>query len=105
MTRARDLADGKHLTNVDSNTLVVDATNNRVGVGVASPQSLTHFKGTSSGQNVLHLDNSAGSAHGDTNNNVRCVAADNAYWANLVLAQHNLVVQPQGGSAPRAWFW
>ena len=37
MTRARDLADGKHLTNVDSNTLVVDAANNRVGIGTASP--------------------------------------------------------------------
>ena len=78
--------------------LLVDQTNNRVGVGVASPQSLTHFKGTASGQNILHLDNSAGSGHGDTNNNVRVVAGNNAYWANLVLAQHNLVVQPQGGS-------
>lgn len=36
MTRARDLADGKHLTNVDSNTLAVDATNNRVFVGASS---------------------------------------------------------------------
>ena len=39
MTRSRDLADGKHLTNVDSNTLVVDAANNRVGVGTASPSA------------------------------------------------------------------
>ena len=37
MTRARDLADGKHLTNVDTDTLVVDAANNRVGIGTSSP--------------------------------------------------------------------
>ena len=33
MTQARDLADGKF----DTNTLVVDAANNRVGIGTASP--------------------------------------------------------------------
>ncbi len=78
--------------------LLVDQTNNRLGVGVASPQSLTHFKGTSSGQNVLHLDNSAGSGHGDTNNNVRVVAGNNGYWANLVIAAHSLEFKVQGGS-------
>ena len=39
MTRARDLAKGTFsgdLT-VDTNTLVVDSANNRVGVGTASP--------------------------------------------------------------------
>ena len=35
MTQARDLADGKF----DTSTLVVDAANNRVGVGVASPNN------------------------------------------------------------------
>ena len=35
MTQARDLADGKF----DTDTLVVDAANNRVGVGTASPSS------------------------------------------------------------------
>ena len=44
MTRARDLADGKHLTNVDSNTLVVDATNNRVGVGLTAPEQPFHVR-------------------------------------------------------------
>ena len=46
MTRARELADGKHLTNVDSNTLVVDATNNRVGIGTASPSAGLTLEGT-----------------------------------------------------------
>ena len=35
MTQARDVADGKF----DTNTLVVDAANNRVGVGTASPSA------------------------------------------------------------------
>ena len=38
MTQARDLADGKF----DTNTLVVDAANNRVGVGTASPSKTLH---------------------------------------------------------------
>lgn len=38
MGRSRDLADGTLAElNVDSNTLAVDATNNRVGVGTGSP--------------------------------------------------------------------
>ena len=38
MGRSRDLADGTLAElNVDSNTLAVDATNNRVGIGTASP--------------------------------------------------------------------
>ena len=39
MSRARDIADGKFANDltVDTNTLVVDAANNRVGIGTASP--------------------------------------------------------------------
>ena len=42
MTQARDLADGKF----DTNTLVVDAANNRVGVGTTSPQRDLEINGT-----------------------------------------------------------
>ena len=70
----------------------------KFGVGTNSPQSVTHFKGTSSGENILHLDNSSGSGHGDTNNNVRVVSGNNAYWANLVIAAHSLEFKVQGGS-------
>ena len=60
MTRARDLADGKHLTNVDSNTLVVDATNNRVGVGGTSPSQ--KFVVTNAGaDNIVMAENSSAS--------------------------------------------
>ena len=71
----------------------------KFGVGTNSPQSVTHFKGTSSGENILHLDNSAGSGHGDTNNNVRVVSGDNGYWANLVIAGHQLEFKVQGGTS------
>ena len=44
MGRSRDLADGTLAElNVDSNTLAVDATNNRVGIGYGSPQELLHL--------------------------------------------------------------
>ena len=43
MTQARDLADGKF----DTDTLVVDAANNRVGVGTTSPSSDLHVSGGS----------------------------------------------------------
>ena len=46
MGRSRDLADGTLAElNVDSNTLAVDATNNRVGIGTASPSSTFHVSG------------------------------------------------------------
>jgi len=43
MSKARDLADGKF----DTDTLVVDAANNRVGIGTSSPSALAHvYNGT-----------------------------------------------------------
>jgi len=48
MTKARDIADGTFsgdLT-VDTDTLHVDSTNNRVGVGTSSPQRSLHISGT-----------------------------------------------------------
>lgn len=42
---------------VDTNTLVVDATNNRVGVGTVSPQSIVHIdQGASDAQLTLETD-------------------------------------------------
>ena len=51
MTRARDLADGTFANDltVDTNTLYVDSTNNRVGVGTTSPSDLLHIYSGSSG--------------------------------------------------------
>jgi hypothetical protein len=55
MTQARDLADGKF----DTNTLVVDAANNRVGVGTTSPAD--HLAVVASGANAhISVDRSDG---------------------------------------------
>ena len=45
MTRARTLADIGDL-NIDSNTLVIDTSNNRVGIGTASPDRSLHIAGS-----------------------------------------------------------
>jgi len=48
MGRSRDLADGTLAElNVDSNTLVVDATNNRVGIGTTPTSDFHHYKNAS----------------------------------------------------------
>jgi hypothetical protein len=54
MSRARDLADGTFsgAFSADSPTLVVDDTNNRVGVGTASPTDLLHLS-AGAGFNIL----------------------------------------------------
>ena len=84
--------------NSDATAITIDSSE-RVGVNVTNPQNPLHEKGTSSGQNVFHVDNSAGSGvHGDTNNNFRVTSNNNSHWANLVFALHDFVVQPQGGS-------
>ena len=64
MGRSRDLADGTLAElNVDSDTLAVDATNNRVGVGTASPSYKLHST-TSDGSNIAgYFYNSAGSGN------------------------------------------
>ena len=55
MTQARDLADGKF----DTDTLVVDAANNRVGVGTTSPAD--HLAVVASGANAhISVDRSDG---------------------------------------------
>ena len=55
MTQARDLADGKF----DTSTLVVDAANNRVGVGTSFPLTPLHMKETGSDTNfAIESDNS-----------------------------------------------
>jgi len=69
MTRARDIANqgagtygsitADDLT-VDTTTLVVDETNNRVGIGTASPSSILHTS-VSSGANKLIIQNTAAS--------------------------------------------
>ena len=56
MTQARDLADGKF----DTNTLVVDAANNRVGIGTTSPNgngALTVNAATDNSPQIVFTEN------------------------------------------------
>ena len=80
-------------------TLKVDAANNRVGVGNASPSDVLHIRrtdGTTVG-NVLNIDNSAGSStHGAVTNGIRVVSDNNGYWANLRVQGHSTLFDPQG---------
>ncbi len=55
MTRARTLADIADL-NIDSNTLVIDASNNRVGIGVASPSRKLELNNGGTGNLVTFTD-------------------------------------------------
>jgi hypothetical protein len=60
MSRARDLADGTFsgAFSADSPTLVVDATNNRVGVGETSPKTELNIAANNSGQGAkLTIEN------------------------------------------------
>jgi len=55
MSKARDLADGTF----DTDTLVVDAANNRVGIGTSSPRTTLNLAANNSGQGaVLTIENS-----------------------------------------------
>ena len=51
MTQARDLADGKF----DTSTLVVDAANNRVGIGTASPSNQLHLSQSGNANAIQHI--------------------------------------------------
>ena len=62
MTQARDLADGKF----DTDTLAVDSTNNRVGIGTTSPSGkLNLATGASSACELRLTSNNTGSGAGD----------------------------------------
>jgi hypothetical protein len=50
---------------VDTNTLYVDSTNNRVGVGTTSPSSLLHLSSGASSAQGIKIENSSGSTNGD----------------------------------------
>ena len=68
MSRARDISDGKFANDltVDTNTLKVDSSNNRTGLGNASPETTVHIEGDVSGLNdgnVMHIESNGDGAH------------------------------------------
>jgi hypothetical protein len=48
---------------VDTNTLVVDATNDRVGIGIANPSTKLHVSGASSTLEQIYLANSSSTSY------------------------------------------
>ena len=79
MTKARDLADGK----IDTSTLVVDAANNRVGIGTTSPALPFEVNGSTNvavfrsdaSNSIIQLANSTGTG-GDNGTLVGSVGDD-----------------------------
>jgi len=60
MGRSRDLADGTLAElNVDSNTLAVDATNDRVGIGTSSPDYRLTVASSTSSNTITAINNSS----------------------------------------------
>ena len=68
----------------------IDSSGN-VGIGTTSPNSLLEVSGTSDGQNVLHLSNSAGSADGGAENQIRVTCNGNTNWGNLDIQAYQTI--------------
>ena len=51
---------------VDTNIFAVDATNNRVGIGTTSPNSMFHVDGSNSGGPIVTIHQTAGSSSADS---------------------------------------
>jgi hypothetical protein len=60
-----------------------------VGIGSSNPLYLLSVRGSSSGQVLAHLLNSAGTSNGDVTNVVRVTGGDNTYWANLQIQAYS----------------
>jgi len=85
MTQARDLADGKF----DTDTLVVDAAGNNVGIGTANPSHELHLHKGSSDSNYLLITNSTTGS----NNNDGLVIGLAADETALVYHQENSAIR------------
>jgi hypothetical protein len=55
----------------------------RVGIGTTSPGKKLTVYGTTTGEEVIEINNTSGSADGATTNAIRVVAGNGNYWANL----------------------
>ncbi len=70
--------------NIDSNTLKVDGTNNRVGIGQSSPASALHVSGTSAARFQLSTDNTGHTTNDgvriqiDSSNNLELLQRESA---------------------------
>jgi len=76
--------------NPDSTPFVVDASG-KVGIGTDSPNSLCEIRGSSNGQNVLHLSNSAGTSNGGAENQIRVTCNGNTNWGDLDIQAYRTI--------------
>jgi hypothetical protein len=85
----------------DSNLFFVDAGNERVGIGTTTINSLFEVRGTSDGQNILHLSNSAGTSDGSAENQIRVTCNGNIAWGNLDIQAYQTIFTQNGGEKAR----
>ena len=78
----------------------IDSSGN-VGIGTSSPSSLATIQGTSSGQNVLQLSNSAGSSDGGAENGLRVTCNGNTNWGNLNVQAYQTIFSQNGSERMR----
>ena len=73
----------------------------RVGIGTSSPSSVLEVCGTSSGQNVLHLSNTAGTSDGGAENQLRVTCNGNTNWGNLDIQAYQTIFSQNGSERMR----
>ena len=81
LTRAIDSTASSSNLNIDANTLFIDATNNRVGIGSASPASKLVVNGESG---VVSLNVTNASVDGSTADVVQIEPSNGAYYGKLL---------------------
>ena len=83
----------------NTTAITVNASQN-VGIGT-TPNNLLEVRGTSSGQQVLHLSNSVGASQGGATNDIRVTCGGNTYWGNLNINANQMTFSPQGTECMR----
>jgi hypothetical protein len=85
-TSAYPIVDVRNGANLDVFAIKGDGTSyfqGKLGIGTTSPGKKLTVYGTSNSEEVIEINNTSGSANGDTTNAIRVVAGSGSHWANL----------------------